>query len=134
MIAGAGMSESSRAQEVEDSAHAYAALNWRQLTFDGPETLASLVASCDSLFSRIEVNMRELFALLKVCTTLTSEYHIVQANLEEKHADPSNTFSPLFLLLFVLARVRKARVPPGGKRSVRSLNSRTWTLVACSFL
>ncbi|PBK81479.1 hypothetical protein ARMGADRAFT_1091224 [Armillaria gallica] len=92
--AGASTSESSCAQEVEDSARAYAALNWCQLTFDGPETLASLVASCDSLFSRIEVNTRELFALLKVRATLMSEYHIVQAKLEEKHADPSNTFSP----------------------------------------
>ncbi len=105
MIAGASTSESSRAQEVEDSAHAYAALNWCQLTFDGPETLASLVASSDSLFSRIEVNMHELFALLKVRATLTSEYRIIRAKLEEKRADPSNTLAPLFLLLFVLARV-----------------------------
>ncbi len=94
MIAGASTSESLRAQEVEDSARAYAALNWRQLTFDGPETLASLVASSDSLFSRIEVNTRELFALLKVRATLTSEYRIVRAKLEEKRADPSNTFGP----------------------------------------
>ncbi|PBK87595.1 hypothetical protein ARMGADRAFT_1085620 [Armillaria gallica] len=92
--AGASTSESSCAQEVEDSACAYAVLNWRQLTFDGPETLASLVASCDSLFSRIEVNTHELFALLKVHATLTSEYCIVRAKLEEKRADPSNTFSP----------------------------------------
>ncbi len=60
----------------------------------GPETLASLVASSDSLFSRIEVNTRELFALLKVRATLTSEYRIVRAKLEEKRADPSNTFGP----------------------------------------
>ncbi|KAK0214724.1 hypothetical protein EDD85DRAFT_962933 [Armillaria nabsnona] len=92
--AGASTSESLRAQEVEDSARAYAALNWCQLTFDGPETLASLMASCDSLFSRIEVNTRELFALLKVRATLTSEYRIVRAKLEEKRADPSNTFGP----------------------------------------
>ncbi|KAK0224920.1 hypothetical protein EDD85DRAFT_959204 [Armillaria nabsnona] len=92
--AGVSASESSRAQEVEHSARAYAALNWCQLTFDGPETLASLVASCDSLFSRIEVNTRELFALLKVRATLTSEYRIVRAKLEEKRADPSNTFGP----------------------------------------
>ncbi|KAK0229925.1 hypothetical protein EDD85DRAFT_957052 [Armillaria nabsnona] len=90
----ASISKSSHAQDVEDSACAYAALNWCQLTFDGPETLASLVASSDSLFSRIEVNMRELFALLKVHTTLTSEYCIVRAKLEEKRADPNNTFSP----------------------------------------
>ncbi|PBK89737.1 hypothetical protein ARMGADRAFT_1083176 [Armillaria gallica] len=82
--ASVSMSKSLRAQEVKDSAHAYASLNWRQLTFDGPETLASLVASCDSLFSRIEVNTCELFALLKVRATLMSEYCIIQAKLEEK--------------------------------------------------
>ncbi len=38
--------------------------------------------------------MHELFALLKVRATLTSEYRIVRAKLEEKHADPSNTFAP----------------------------------------
>ncbi|KAK0215019.1 hypothetical protein IW262DRAFT_1465814 [Armillaria fumosa] len=53
---GATTSEASRALEVEDSAHAYVALNWRQLTFDGPETLPSLVASCDALFSHLKVN------------------------------------------------------------------------------
>ncbi len=94
MIASASMSESSRAQEVKDSVCAYAALNWCQLTFNGPETLASLVASSNSLFSRIEVNTCELFALLKVHATLTSEYRIVRAKLEEKRADSSNTFSP----------------------------------------
>ncbi|PBK88783.1 hypothetical protein ARMGADRAFT_1084344 [Armillaria gallica] len=92
--AGASMSESLCAQEVKDSACAYAALKWHQLTFDGPETLASLMASCNSLFSRIEVNTCELFALLKVRVTLMSEYCIVWAKLEEKHADPSNTFGP----------------------------------------
>ncbi|KAK0214688.1 hypothetical protein EDD85DRAFT_962995 [Armillaria nabsnona] len=92
--AGASTSKSLRAQDVEDSVHAYAVLNWHQLTFNGPETLASLVASSDSLFSRIEVNTCELFALLKVYATLTSEYHIIRAKLEEKRADPSNTFGP----------------------------------------
>ncbi len=77
MIASVSTSESLHAQEVEDSVCAYAALNWRQLTFNGPETLVSLVASSNSLFSRIKVNTHELFALLKIRATLMSKYRIV---------------------------------------------------------
>ncbi len=92
------------------------------------------MASSNSLFLRIEVNPCELFALLKVFTTLTSEYCIIQAKLKEKHVDPSNTFSSLFLLLFMLTRVQKVKVPPSSKCLMHSLNLRTWTLVTHSFL
>ncbi|KAK0471043.1 hypothetical protein IW261DRAFT_1572420 [Armillaria novae-zelandiae] len=92
--AGATTSDASCAQEVEDSACSYVALNWCQLTFDGPETLPSLVASCNTLFSCIEVNTWELLALLKVRATLTAKYRIVHAKLEEKCAEPGSSFGP----------------------------------------